>query len=55
MILNPLNKKEIIKNSKEKIKFNFFKKRSLNLINIARFTDQKDHFLLLNIHLYWDC
>ena len=47
MILNPLNKKEIIKNSKEKIKFDFFKKRSLNLINVARFTDQKDHFLLL--------
>ena len=47
MILNPLNKKEIIKNSKEKIKFDFFNKRSLNLINIARFTDQKDHFLLL--------
>jgi glycosyltransferase involved in cell wall biosynthesis len=48
VILNPLNKNEIIKKSKEKIKFGFFKKNSLNLINIARFTDQKDHFLLLN-------
>lgn len=48
VIFNPLNMKEIIKNSKKKIKFRFFKKKSLNLINIARFTDQKDHFLLLN-------
>ena len=48
VILNPLNKKEIIRNSKQNIKFKFFKNKSLNLISIARFTDQKDHFLLLN-------
>lgn len=47
VIYNPLNNKEIIKLSKKKIKFNFFKKNSLNLINVGRFTDQKDHFTLL--------
>ena len=48
VIYNPLNKYEIIEKSKKKINYNFFKKDTLNLINIARFTDQKDHFLLLN-------
>ena len=48
VIYNPLNKHEIIEKSKKKINYNFFKKDTLNLINIARFTDQKDHFLLLN-------
>ena len=48
LIYNPLNKNEIIKKSKIKIKFNFFKsKKYLNLINISRFTDQKDHITLL--------
>ena len=47
VIFNPLNKQEIIKKSKEKIKFNFFNKKSLNIINVARFTDQKDHLTLI--------
>ena len=45
-IYNPLNKKEIIKNSKIKPKINFFKKK-VNLINVGRFTDQKDQITLL--------
>tara|TARA_B100000575_G_scaffold294296_1_gene309322 strand:+ start:1707 stop:2801 length:1095 start_codon:yes stop_codon:yes gene_type:complete len=46
-IYNPLNKLEIIKLSKKKINNSFFKKDSLNLINVGRFTDQKDHLTLL--------
>ena len=46
-IFNPLNKKEIIKKSKIKINDNFLEKKKLKIINIARFTDQKDHFTLL--------
>jgi glycosyltransferase involved in cell wall biosynthesis len=47
-IYNPLNKKEIIKNSKEKINFSFFKNyKYLKIINVARFLDQKDHMTLL--------
>ena len=48
LILNPLNKSEILKMIKKKIKFDFFEKKYLNIINIARFTDQKDHITLLN-------
>jgi len=48
LIYNPLNKKEILIKSKEKINFKLFKKKkSLKLINISRFTDQKDHLTLL--------
>ena len=48
LIYNPLNKKEIIKKSKIKLDFNFFKSgKYLRVINIARFTDQKDHNTLL--------
>tara|TARA_Y100000591_G_C21806077_1_gene684975 strand:- start:221 stop:1276 length:1056 start_codon:yes stop_codon:yes gene_type:complete len=47
LIFNPLNKIEILRNSKKKIKFNFFKSHHLNIINIARFTEQKDHLTLL--------
>ncbi len=47
-IFNPLNKNDIIKRSKEKLKFNFFKTSSIKIINIARLTDQKDHLTLLN-------
>ena len=47
LILNPLNKIEILKMSKEKINFKFFDKKHLNIINIGRFTDQKDHITLL--------
>ncbi len=46
-IYNPLNSKEIIDLSKKKIKFNFFEKNYLNLINIGRLENQKDHLTLL--------
>ena len=46
-IYNPLNKNEIIKLANKKIKEPFFKKDCLNLINVARFTNQKDHLTLL--------
>ena len=46
-IYNPLNKKEIYKNSKKKIKIDFYKKKSLNIISVARFSDQKDHDCLI--------
>ncbi len=47
-IYNPLNKNEILKKSKERINLKFFdKKKYLKIINIARFTDQKDHMTLL--------
>ena len=48
LIYNPLNKNEILKRSKEKINLKLFdNKNSLKLINISRFTDQKDHLTLL--------
>jgi glycosyltransferase involved in cell wall biosynthesis len=47
VIYNPLNKFEILKKSKKEINFNFKDKKSLKIINIARFTDQKDHLTLL--------
>ena len=48
-IYNTLNKKEVISKSKKYLNFPFFKKKSrqLNIINVARFTDQKDHLTLL--------
>ena len=48
-IYNPLNKKYIIKKSKKNIKLNFFQnnKKYIKIINVARFTDQKDHMTLL--------
>ncbi len=47
-IYNPLDKKKIIKLSKKKIKFNFFKnKKTLKIINIGRYVDQKDQLTLL--------
>ncbi|AFS47844.1 glycosyltransferase, family 1 [alpha proteobacterium HIMB5] len=47
-IYNPLNKNEIIKLSKKKIRFPFFEKeKEFKIINIGRFTDQKDHITLL--------
>ena len=45
-IYNPVNKHEIIKKSKIKNKIKFNKKK-LNLINIGRYTDQKDQLTLL--------
>ena len=47
-IYNPLNKKDIINKSTEKINKSIYKnKKSLKLISIGRFTDQKDHMTLL--------
>ena len=47
-IYNPLNKEEIVKKSKVKIiGKSFANKKQLKIINVARFTDQKDHITLL--------
>ena len=47
-IYNPLNKNEILKKSKLGINLNFFKNnKKLKILNIGRFTDQKDHHTLL--------
>jgi len=47
-IYNPLNKSKILKQSNLKKKFNFFNKsKSLKIINIGRFTDQKNQLLIL--------
>ena len=46
-IFNPLNKKEIIFKSKIKNKIIYKDNNTLKLINVARFTDQKDHMTLL--------
>ena len=45
-IYNPLDKEKIIKKSKKKVNI-FFKKKFLNIINVGRFTDQKDQITLL--------
>jgi len=49
LIFNPLNKKEIIKKSKEKVYIKIFSKKKsiINIINVARLTEQKDHITLL--------
>ena len=47
-IYNPLNKNEIIAKSRIKINNNFFEKKNcLNILNIGRLTNQKDHLTLL--------
>jgi glycosyltransferase involved in cell wall biosynthesis len=46
-IYNPLNYNEVKRLSKKKVKFSFYNKKSLNIINVARFEDQKDHLTLL--------
>ena len=47
-IYNPLNKSKILKQSNIKKKFNFFNKnKCLKIINIGRFTDQKNQLLIL--------
>ena len=48
-IYNPLNKSEIIKKSKTKVRLNFFNKSTnyLKIINVGRFADQKDQITLL--------
>ena len=46
-IYNPLNHYEIIKKSKEKSKKIFKNNKQLKILNIGRFTDQKDQLTLL--------
>ncbi|MDC2970499.1 glycosyltransferase [Candidatus Pelagibacter sp.] len=46
-IYNPLNIDEISMLSKKKIKFNFYKKNTINLISIGRLVEQKDHITIL--------
>ena len=46
-IYNPLNQKEIIKNSQKKINFKFFKNKYFKVISVARFSSQKDHLCLI--------
>ena len=47
VIYNPLDKDKIIKFSKKKISFPFFKnKKCVKIINYGRLTDQKNHILL---------
>ena len=47
LIYNPLNINEILKLSKKKVSEKIYAKNSIKIINIARFTNQKDHFTLL--------
>ena len=47
LIYNPLNIDTIKSKSKEKLSLNFFNNSRIKAINIARFTDQKDHLTLL--------
>ena len=46
-IYNPLNVKEIIQKSKKKTSLIFKSKKKLKILNIGRFTEQKDQILLL--------
>ena len=46
-IYNPLNKDEVVFQSKKNKKIIFKKKNVLRIINVARFTDQKDHITLI--------
>jgi len=46
-IYNHLNKNEILKSSKKKVGIKFFKRKSLNIISVARFSEQKDHECLI--------
>ena len=47
-IYNPLNKKEILKLSKKKIKNIYFNKNALKIIHVGRFSKEKDHITFLN-------
>jgi glycosyltransferase involved in cell wall biosynthesis len=47
LIYNPLNIRDILELSKKKIKKKIYSKNTIKIINIARFTDQKDHLTLL--------
>jgi len=46
-IYNPLNYDEVLKNSRRKSKKIFTNKRQLKILNIGRFTEQKDQMTLL--------
>lgn len=46
-IYNPLNQGVIRELSKKKIKFSFFKRKYLNIINVGRLESQKDQFTLI--------
>ena len=47
-IYNPLDKSKILKLGKKKVKFHFFsQKKNFNILNIGRFTDQKNQLLIL--------
>ncbi len=46
-IYNPLNTNEILKLSKKKSRNFFLKKKSLKIINIGRYTEQKDQITLI--------
>lgn len=49
-IYNPLDKKNVIFLSKEKVNLKFYNyndKKNINILNIGRFVDQKDHLTLL--------
>ena len=46
-IYNPLNTTTLLKLSNHKINFPFFKKKHIKIINIGRFTDQKNQLLIL--------
>ncbi len=46
-IYNPLNRKEIIKKSKQKSKKIFSSSKKLKILNIGRFTEQKDQLTFL--------
>ena len=45
-IYNPLDKNDIIEKSKIRSKIKF-KRKGLNIINVGRYTDQKDQITLL--------
>ena len=46
-IYNPLNIDEIKEKAQKKINIKFYKKKHINIINVGRLTDQKDHLTLL--------
>ena len=47
-IYNPLNKKQILKLSKKKIKEIYVNKNILKIIHVGRFAEEKDHITFLN-------
>jgi len=50
-IYNPFVKSDVRINSNKKIKFDFFKKKNLKIINVGRLTDQKDQLTILKSFL----